>query len=133
MFKTAKKLAISTAFAMVVIVPAYAQAETPVPDEALVMVACEDQFTSGQYIAKHHPSFAPITAEQLNQAIGEDLVATVRSLSTNLNLLIIVPENPKADCTQFMNKLKDTGLFEYIQPDYIVTIQPLPPITRPGP
>lgn len=78
---------------------------------------CEGQMFAGDYIAIPHPSFAPITTDVLNLAIGDNIVANIDDSSYFLQ---ITPVNPSTDCDDFMRDLMDTGLFKSVEPNAIV-------------
>lgn len=81
-------------------------------------LTCNGQMFAGDYLAIQHPSFAPITADMLNLAIGDNVVANIENNSSYF--LQITPVNPSTDCDDFMRDLMDTGLFKSVEPNAII-------------
>lgn len=98
--------------------------EAPKQSQALQMETnkCNGAMYSGEYIAAFHPSFAPITKDDLNAALGRDAVADLRPLSGNT--FLIQPAISGEDCNAFMKAVQGTGLVRYVEPNYIVGINP---------
>lgn len=83
---------------------------------------CEGQMFGGDYLAIQHPSFAPITADTLNLALGENMIASVEGSSSFLQ---ITPINPGRDCDDVIQDLMNTGLFKSVEPNSIISIDPI--------
>lgn len=80
---------------------------------------CEGQMFGGDYLAIPHPSYAGITTDILNLAIGDTIVANIDDQGP---FHLVTPINQGTDCNDFMRELMDTGLFESIEPNWILGI-----------
>lgn len=85
-------------------------------DTSVKTQTCNGQLFSGDYIAKQYPSFAPLTVQNFNDAAGEVIVGAV----TDSGLLLVTPADPNADCNIFMDKIMDTNLLEWVEPNYLL-------------
>jgi len=92
-----------------------AQAERLDADNATI---CQNQMYGGNYIAQFNPSFAPVEPMHFNLPNGEDLVADIQPLSGNS--FLITPSNPNRDCDTFMTAMKQNGIIQSIEPNWIM-------------
>lgn len=94
-----------------------AQAERLDADNATI---CQGQMYGGDYIATFNPTFAPVEPMHFNLPNGEDLVADIQPLSGNA--FLITPSNPNRDCDSFMADMKQNGIIQSIEPNWILGI-----------
>ena len=110
-FKTISTL--SAAFLMTVAVATASQAD----DTARQHFTCDGKAFSGDYLMKQFPTLAPVTPNELN--VNGDFVQSVGPLS---KWALVTPKDKHMDCHQFMDAMKNTGIVDQIEPNWIMSI-----------
>jgi len=95
-------------------------ADTGMEPHHVTHVRCKGELAAGSYIIKPAPGQEALSADSFDGTPAEGLVKRIEPLSGGLRLL--VPYDITADCEEIMQKVKDTGLVEYIQPNWVMQI-----------